>query len=113
MSCTHIDLLHSAFNKNVYTPIYLNIFPPNRFNPDKRCSAEQALAHPYVADFHNPEDEPSFPEGLIKIAIDDNTKLSAADYRERLYREIGNRRKEMRKKEASKGKRSSLGSDDG
>ena len=50
---------------------------------------------------------------MIKIAIDDNTKLSAADYRERLYREIGNRRKEMRKKEAVKGKRSSMGSDDG
>jgi len=78
------------------------------FNPDKRCSAEQALAHPFVAEFHNPDDEPSYPEGCIRIAIDDNTKLSAADYRERLYREIGNRRKEARKKEAVKGKKSTL-----
>jgi len=70
-----------------------------QFNPDNRISAEGALAHPYCAEFHNPEDEPVYPGGPIMIAIDDNTKLSAADYRDRLYREINNRRKEARKKE--------------
>uniref|UniRef100_A0A7S2V2D6 Mitogen-activated protein kinase n=1 Tax=Fibrocapsa japonica TaxID=94617 RepID=A0A7S2V2D6_9STRA len=69
------------------------------FNPDRRLSAEQSLAHPYVAEFHNPDDEPVFPGGPVMIAIDDNTKLSAADYRDRLYREINNRRKEARKRE--------------
>ena len=31
------------------------------FNPDKRISAEDALAHPYVASYHDPTDEPSYP----------------------------------------------------
>ena len=34
----------------------------------------------------------------LQIDIDDNTKLSAADYRERLYEEIQIRRKESRRK---------------
>ena len=47
----------------------------------------------YVKEFHTPEsDEPVFPLGPIYIAIDDNTKLGAADYRDRLYREIQQRK---------------------
>lgn len=30
------------------------------FSPDKRITAEGALAHPYLKDFHDPETEPSF-----------------------------------------------------
>ena len=41
------------------------------FNPKKRPSAEQALKHPYVAQFHNPEDEPVCNK-KINIPIDDN-----------------------------------------
>ena len=29
-----------------------------QFNPEKRLSAEEALEHPYVAQFHNEDDEP-------------------------------------------------------
>lgn len=43
------------------------------FNPARRLSAEEALAHPYVAQFHAPADEPAAP-GVITIPIDDNTK---------------------------------------
>lgn len=68
------------------------------FDPNKRCTAEQALAHPYVADFHNPAEEPVYPFGAISIAIDDNTKLQAADYRDRLYKEITKQKKEMRRR---------------
>merc|ERR1719446_414516 len=68
------------------------------FDPALRCSAEQALAHPYVAEFHNPDEEPVFPYGPIFINLDDNVKLSAADYRDKLYREISKRKKEMRRK---------------
>jgi len=57
------------------------------FNPDKRITAEQALEHPYLAQFHNPEDEPSCDKA-IKIPIDDNKKLSVAAYREELYTSI-------------------------
>eukprot|EP00591_Stephanopyxis_turris_P015880 CAMPEP_0195542346 /NCGR_PEP_ID=MMETSP0794_2-20130614/51560_1 /TAXON_ID=515487 /ORGANISM="Stephanopyxis turris, Strain CCMP 815" /LENGTH=152 /DNA_ID=CAMNT_0040676477 /DNA_START=365 /DNA_END=820 /DNA_ORIENTATION=+ len=69
-----------------------------QFNPEKRCSSEFALMHPYIAEFHNPDNEPTHPHGPIQIDIDDNTKLSADDYRERLYREIQQRRKEAREK---------------
>ena len=26
--------------------------------PDARCTAEEALLHPYMADYHEPEEEP-------------------------------------------------------
>lgn len=29
-----------------------------QFNPEKRLTAEEALEHPYVAQFHNEDDEP-------------------------------------------------------
>jgi len=41
------------------------------FNPTKRLSAEEALQHPYVAQFHNPEEEPNCTK-KIHIPIDDN-----------------------------------------
>ena len=41
------------------------------FNPNKRLTAEQALDHPYVAQFHSPEDEP-IRKKKIHISIDDN-----------------------------------------
>ncbi|GMH51433.1 hypothetical protein TL16_g10393 [Triparma laevis f. inornata] len=82
------------------------------FNPAKRCAAEDALRHPYVAEFHNPEDEPTYVDpkgksGGCVIPIDDNKKLSAGDYRERLYSEITERRKAARKREQQKGRNQS------
>jgi len=44
-----------------------------QFNPNKRISAQEALRHPYVSQFHNPDDEPRCPR-IIRIQIDDNTK---------------------------------------
>ncbi|XP_024525746.1 extracellular signal-regulated kinase 2 isoform X1 [Selaginella moellendorffii] len=67
------------------------------FNPQKRLTAEQALQHPYVAQFHNPREEPSCNR-LIRIPIDDNHKFTIHEYRERLYAEIISRKKEIRKK---------------
>mmetsp|Transcript_23628 Transcript_23628/g.52040 ORF Transcript_23628/g.52040 Transcript_23628/m.52040 type:complete len:440 (-) Transcript_23628:391-1710(-) len=66
------------------------------FNPNKRISAKEALRHPYVNQFHNAEDEPDCPH-VIRIAIDDNTKLTVQDYRDRLYNEILKRKKEQRR----------------
>lgn len=68
------------------------------FDPKMRCTAEEALADPYVKEFHDPENEPVYPYGAISISIDDNTKLQAADYRDRLYREITKQKKEMRRR---------------
>ncbi|GAB4820389.1 hypothetical protein N2152v2_007435 [Parachlorella kessleri] len=68
-----------------------------QFNPDKRISADEALRHPFCAQFHNAADEPSAPN-IITIPIDDNTKYSISEYRDRLYLEILARKKEIRRK---------------
>ena len=60
-----------------------------RLDPCERITAEDALEHEYLVDFHNPETEPSYPYGPIDIGINDNTKLSANDYRLKLYSMIG------------------------
>merc|ERR1719476_557143 len=67
-----------------------------QFNPSKRISAKDALRHPYVVQFHNPEDEFDC-DRTIRIPIDDNTKLTVQDYRERLYNEVLKRKKEQRR----------------
>lgn len=58
-----------------------------KFNPQKRTPAEKALLHPFVQQFHNPDDEPSCPHP-INIPLDDNTKLTVQDYRDKLYAEV-------------------------
>merc|ERR1719476_177825 len=67
-----------------------------QFNPNKRISAGDALRHPYVVQFHNPEDEFDC-DRVIRIPIDDNTKLTVQDYRERLYNEVLKKKKEQRR----------------
>jgi mitogen-activated protein kinase 15 len=67
------------------------------FNPHKRITAEEALRHPYVAQFHNPADEPAC-DHTITIPIDDNVKYSISDYRDKLYSEIVRRKKELRRR---------------
>lgn len=73
------------------------------FNPLKRPSAEELLKHVFVAEFHNEDEEPVYPYGPLRLPIDDNVKLTAPQYRERLYQEITNRRRETRKKEQGTG----------
>ena len=58
-----------------------------QFNPNARISAADALTHPYVANFHNEQDEPVLDHNVI-IPIDDNTKYSIQEYRDKLYKEI-------------------------
>jgi len=48
------------------------------FNPSKRITIEQALKHPYLKDFHNPDDEPKCNK-VIKISVNDNVKFSIKD----------------------------------
>eukprot|EP00928_Gymnodinium_smaydae_P082076 TRINITY_DN654_c0_g3_i1.p1 TRINITY_DN654_c0_g3~~TRINITY_DN654_c0_g3_i1.p1 ORF type:complete len:468 (+),score=130.06 TRINITY_DN654_c0_g3_i1:135-1538(+) len=67
-----------------------------QFNPSKRLSATEALRHPYVLQFHNPEDEFDC-DRAIRIPIDDNTKLTVQDYRDRLYNEVLRKKKEQRR----------------
>lgn len=39
------------------------------FNPRNRISVEEALEHPYLRDFHSPEEEILY-KGVIEISID-------------------------------------------
>jgi serine/threonine protein kinase len=50
-----------------------------QFNPSKRITAEEALRHPYVAQFHNPGDEP-YCDHVITIPINDNTKYVSTSH---------------------------------
>ena len=45
------------------------------FNPNNRISVEEALRHPYLKDFHVPQEEIEY-KGVIEISIDENTKYS-------------------------------------
>ena len=39
------------------------------FNPKSRISVEEALRHPYLKDFHIPQEEIEY-KGVIEISID-------------------------------------------
>jgi len=58
-----------------------------QFNPNKRINADEALEHPYLEQFHNPEEEIAC-EQPIQIPISDNKKLSVAAYRDELYNSV-------------------------
>ncbi|KAK2952005.1 putative Mitogen-activated protein kinase 15 [Blattamonas nauphoetae] len=66
-----------------------------QFNPNKRLTAVQALAHPYLSQFHSEEEEPEC-DHEIKLELDDDTKLSINDYRNALYRFIRQRHEQTR-----------------
>lgn len=66
------------------------------FNPNSRMTIEEALRHPYLKKFSNANDEKVLTT-TITIPMDENTKFSIKDYREMLYREIMNKKKENRK----------------
>ena len=70
-----------------------------QFNPDKRITAAEALAHPYLAQFHNVADEPVLASA-ITISIDDNKRFKINEYRKYLYRKIIERKKQLRAKRA-------------
>lgn len=57
------------------------------FSPEERITVEQALAHPYVAAFHNEKSELVIARP-VKVQINDNKKLTIKDYRDTLYQYI-------------------------
>ena len=74
-----------------------------KFNPAARVSAVDALADAWVSEFHKSEEEPDYPGGPIKIVIDDNTKLTAQDYRNNLYMQISQIKKDARRRDQARG----------
>jgi len=76
-----------------------------QFNPNKRITADEALAHSFVSQFHNPTDEPVC-DRIIRIPIDDNHKYSISEYRNKLYNDIIKKKKETRRRHHSHGHKS-------
>jgi len=68
-----------------------------KFNPSDRLTVEEALEHPYVAQFHDIDSEPVCKK-IISISIDDNKKFSIKEYRLKIYTDIHRRKKELRKR---------------
>lgn len=54
-----------------------------KFNPNERIDVDGALSHPYLAEFHDPQEE-DICKSAVRIPISDNVKLSQNDYRKAL-----------------------------
>jgi mitogen-activated protein kinase 15 len=54
------------------------------FSPEERMTVEEALEHPYVAQFHDKNKESTMAHP-IRVQINDNRKLTIKDYRDALY----------------------------
>lgn len=66
--------------------------------PGHRCTVEDALRHPFVAEFHDADDEPVFGSKL-QIGLDDFQLYTTHDYREEINRAIFKRKVLARKLE--------------
>jgi len=62
-----------------------------QFSPDKRITATEALDHPYLGNFHNPDTEVSHnsaTEGGISLALNDRIQHTVSSYRDRIYADV-------------------------
>ncbi|XP_015272460.1 PREDICTED: mitogen-activated protein kinase 15 isoform X2 [Gekko japonicus] len=103
-SAEDVAALHSDYRASIISRLssqqrvtFEDILPPSTppqaldllkrllvFNPDKRLTAEEALKHPYVQRFHCPTKEPALDYNVI-LPLDDDLQLSVAEYRNKLY----------------------------
>jgi len=58
-----------------------------QFNPNKRITADEALTHPYVLNFHNLKEEISKGYDVVP-QLNDNIRLTIDEYRNKLYQFI-------------------------
>lgn len=58
------------------------------FNPRKRITVEEALAHPYLEPYHDPEDEPTAAIIPQEFFAFDGQNLSREDLKKEIYDEI-------------------------
>lgn len=59
------------------------------FDPDRRITVEQALEHPYVAQYHDPSDEPTAPSlSQDFFDFENREDLTMAELRSLIYEEI-------------------------
>eukprot|EP00435_Cladocopium_sp_Y103_P075195 s26_g54.t3 len=58
-----------------------------QWNPMKRLTAMEALRHPYLSAFHDPDAEPVFGQRL-ELTLQDNHKFTTSQYRDQMYADI-------------------------
>ena len=70
------------------------------YNPrlGNRCNVEEALRHPFVAEFHDPDDEPIFGQKVV-LGLDDYQLHTAGEYRGAISDAIFKRKVSARKLE--------------
>ena len=56
-------------------------------NPNTRITVDEALKHPYLANLHDPDDEPVF-EGEIDFSFEGNPDLTLEDVKKLILQEI-------------------------
>ena len=66
-----------------------------QFNPNKRITAEEALNHPYVSNFHNLKEEISKGYDVVP-QLNDNVRLTIDEYRNKLYQFIQQTKQQSR-----------------
>ena len=78
-----------------------SLAPPH----SQRISALNALAHPYIAQFHDPSVE-RVATKAVKPLISDDEKKSTNFYREKLYSQINNSASQTRGPDSRRGQAS-------
>ncbi|OHS98289.1 CMGC family protein kinase [Tritrichomonas foetus] len=106
-SKSDIASMHSEFAEtmianltNTHPPVTLKQKLPNAddttidfiakclvFNPEHRMNVQDALEHPFVAQFHNPAEEQGCDEPL-KTSLSDNKRYTVKDYRNKIYKNL-------------------------
>jgi len=66
------------------------------FDPNRRISAKECLEHAFLQQFHSPKHEPDCPH-VIRVGLDDDKTLTVNEYRERLYRDMHDRKRQQQK----------------
>lgn len=85
---THINR-HYRFNGEKINPLGIDLLSKLLvFNPSKRIGVEEALRHPYLQMYHNPDDEPTtssieFEEFLLNDGV-----LDLQDLKQQLYLQV-------------------------
>ena len=62
-----------------------------QFNPEKRITANEALDHPFVGNFHHPDAEgvhSTSTTGGISLALNDQVQYRVSAYRDRIYADV-------------------------
>jgi len=79
-----------------------------QFNPKKRITAEEALAHPFIDQFHDPAAEPSC-DRIVEISLKCDEKHTITEYRNMIYSLVIKKKKRTTKKKPSTSSSSSSG----